>query len=105
MDNTCIICLEDIKQAKRLKCGHIFHLNCLRRWLETNVQCPTCRDKIELDEEGHAAPGRAARQRDRARMDPADRRRQAMMRRLDIPPPPPLIAQTNDTPTNPEESK
>ena len=49
MDNTCIICLEEIKKAKRLKCGHIFHLNCLRRWLEQNVQCPTCRDKIELD--------------------------------------------------------
>jgi E3 ubiquitin-protein ligase synoviolin len=37
VDNTCIICLEEIKQAKRLKCGHIFHLNCLRRWLEQNI--------------------------------------------------------------------
>ena len=34
LDNTCIICLEEIKKAKKLKCGHIFHLNCLRRWLE-----------------------------------------------------------------------
>jgi hypothetical protein len=34
VDNTCIICLEEITQAKKLKCGHIFHLNCLRRWLE-----------------------------------------------------------------------
>ena len=49
VDSTCIICLEEIKQAKKLKCGHIFHLNCLRRWLEQNIQCPTCRDKIELD--------------------------------------------------------
>eukprot|EP00347_Sterkiella_histriomuscorum_P024413 403331202 len=49
MDNTCIICLEEIKKAKKLSCGHIFHLNCLRRWLEQNVQCPTCRCKIELE--------------------------------------------------------
>ncbi len=49
MDNTCIICLEEIKKAKKLNCGHIFHLNCLRRWLEQNVQCPTCRTKIELE--------------------------------------------------------
>jgi E3 ubiquitin-protein ligase synoviolin len=34
IDNTGIICLEEIKKAKKLKCGHIFHLNCLRRWLE-----------------------------------------------------------------------
>jgi len=48
-DATCIVCLEEIKKAKRLNCGHVFHLNCLRRWLEQNVQCPTCRCKIELD--------------------------------------------------------
>jgi len=54
-DATCIICLEEIKKAKKLKCGHSFHLNCLRRWLEQNVVCPTCREKIELDLEERAA--------------------------------------------------
>mmetsp|Transcript_18737 Transcript_18737/g.13563 ORF Transcript_18737/g.13563 Transcript_18737/m.13563 type:complete len:96 (+) Transcript_18737:247-534(+) len=49
-DNVCIICLEEIKVGKRLKCGHVFHLNCLRRWLEQNIQCPTCRANIELEE-------------------------------------------------------
>lgn len=48
MDNTCIICLDEIKKAKKLNCGHVFHLNCLRRWLEQKVKCPTCRKTIEL---------------------------------------------------------
>ena len=45
------MCLEDLHtNAKRLKCGHMFHLNCLRRWLETNAICPTCRERIRFDE-------------------------------------------------------
>lgn len=43
VDTTCIICLDEMTLAKKLRCGHIFHLSCLRRWIEQNVQCPTCR--------------------------------------------------------------
>jgi hypothetical protein len=69
-----------------LKCGHIFHLNCLRRWLETNVQCPTCRDKIELDA---VAGNQGQREREQRRQDQAARRRLVRLaRRLDIPVPP-----------------
>jgi hypothetical protein len=85
VDKTCIICLEEITQAKKLKCGHIFHLNCLRRWLEQNVQCPTCRDKIELD---YTSPNPAINrenQRMRERDAIAARRRAARMaRRIDL---------------------
>jgi E3 ubiquitin-protein ligase synoviolin len=49
VDTTCIICLEEMHLAKRLRCGHIFHLSCLRRWIEQNVKCPTCRSQIVLD--------------------------------------------------------
>mmetsp|Transcript_14608 Transcript_14608/g.22648 ORF Transcript_14608/g.22648 Transcript_14608/m.22648 type:complete len:157 (-) Transcript_14608:615-1085(-) len=34
VDTTCIVCLEEMKLAKKLRCGHIFHLTCLRRWIE-----------------------------------------------------------------------
>ena len=50
VDTTCIICLEEMALAKKLRCGHIFHLSCLRRWIEQNVQCPTCRCQIALDQ-------------------------------------------------------
>lgn len=29
--------------AKKLVCGHLFHVHCLRSWLERQNTCPTCR--------------------------------------------------------------
>jgi len=49
-DNICIICREEMTvQAdnnssdvpKKLRCGHIFHLRCLKSWLERQQSCPT----------------------------------------------------------------
>ncbi|ORX67118.1 hypothetical protein DL89DRAFT_275675 [Linderina pennispora] len=44
-DRTCIICREDMNGPARQKlpCGHVFHFNCLRSWLERQQSCPTCR--------------------------------------------------------------
>jgi hypothetical protein len=39
----CSICLEACKSGKRLPCGHIYHANCLRRWLMASSSCPLCR--------------------------------------------------------------
>jgi hypothetical protein len=35
-DNSCIICMEEMKPPgpKRLPCGHMLHLYCLRSWME-----------------------------------------------------------------------
>jgi len=30
-----------------LMCNHTFHINCLSPWLEKQISCPTCRDKIQ----------------------------------------------------------
>ncbi|XP_063687565.1 E3 ubiquitin-protein ligase synoviolin B-like [Bolinopsis microptera] len=45
-DSTCIICREEMTAAKKLPCGHIFHLECLRSWLLRQQTCPTCRIDI-----------------------------------------------------------
>ncbi|KAG9454400.1 hypothetical protein H6P81_007304 [Aristolochia fimbriata] len=42
-DSTCIICREEMVTAKKLICGHCFHVHCLRSWLERQHTCPTCR--------------------------------------------------------------
>nr|DAD19260.1 TPA_asm: hypothetical protein HUJ06_020723 [Nelumbo nucifera] len=42
-DATCIICREEMITAKKLICGHLFHVHCLRSWLERQQTCPTCR--------------------------------------------------------------
>ncbi|KAJ3353004.1 E3 ubiquitin-protein ligase hrd1 [Entophlyctis luteolus] len=64
-DGVCIICREEMTAEnavaggqqqnqqpnrnavpKKLACGHIFHMNCLRSWLERQQSCPTCRRSV-----------------------------------------------------------
>ena len=33
-------------RAKKLPCGHILHLHCLKAWLERQQVCPTCRRPV-----------------------------------------------------------
>eukprot|EP00051_Salpingoeca_urceolata_P022041 m.352788 g.352788 ORF g.352788 m.352788 type:complete len:619 (+) comp19903_c22_seq7:157-2013(+) len=64
-DNTCIICREEMLRAKKLPCGHMFHIRCLRSWLERQRTCPTCRANVldlvaaQAREEQAAARARA----------------------------------------------
>ncbi|OAQ99942.1 hypothetical protein LLEC1_00859 [Akanthomyces lecanii] len=62
-ENTCIICREDMRvwdlnanpgaldriRPKKLPCGHILHLGCLKSWLERQQVCPTCRSPVTPD--------------------------------------------------------
>lgn len=69
-DDACIVCREDMiawndtnvgdeppvpaagsrrdegLRAKKLPCGHILHLRCLKAWLERQQVCPTCRRPV-----------------------------------------------------------
>ena len=64
-DIECIICLSDMEpheQLVRLPCSeaakaHIFHSQCLSRWLLTSAACPTCRRGVRpmLRKESRAA--------------------------------------------------
>jgi len=54
-DRTCIICREEMigggveggpETPKKLPCGHIFHMGCLKSWLERQQSCPTCRQSV-----------------------------------------------------------
>ncbi|OVA18460.1 zinc finger protein [Macleaya cordata] len=56
-DATCIICREEMVTAKKLVCGHLFHVHCLRSWLERQHTCPTCRALVVPLEGGTAASG------------------------------------------------
>ena len=86
-DNTCIVCREVMTpwdstappqganqpatravneglRAKKLPCGHILHLRCLKAWLERQQSCPTCRRPVIARNapqtgaaEGQPAPG------------------------------------------------
>lgn len=39
----CLVCREEMDKGRKLPCGHIFHLNCLRTWLQHQQSCPLCR--------------------------------------------------------------
>lgn len=32
--------------VKKLPCGHLFHRECLRQWLQRQQNCPTCRTSL-----------------------------------------------------------
>ncbi|GFE54192.1 E3 ubiquitin ligase [Babesia ovis] len=50
-DGTCIICRDDFDEdCRKIDCGHIFHLTCLKSWLFQHSTCPTCRAPIENQE-------------------------------------------------------
>lgn len=41
--HNCLVCREDMEKGKKLACGHVFHLECLRMWLQHQQTCPLCR--------------------------------------------------------------
>ncbi|KAA0031413.1 putative zinc finger protein [Cucumis melo var. makuwa] len=53
----CVICLEKIgKEEKRsgrvvlqMPCLHMFHEECIRKWLKTSHFCPTCRFSMPIN--------------------------------------------------------
>ncbi|KAK7425411.1 E3 ubiquitin-protein ligase hrd1 [Neonectria magnoliae] len=73
-EDTCIICREEMQpwapdnnpgaidriRPKKLPCGHILHLGCLKSWLERQQVCPTCRNPVTGGDAVRAAQQRAA---------------------------------------------
>ena len=49
LGETCSICLTDDKSGDglKMKCGHVFHANCINTWLERSDNCPMCRKQIK----------------------------------------------------------
>ena len=50
IDNECNICIENFKkdnQVIKLDCNHMFHKECIKKWLcEEKVNCPVCRKDV-----------------------------------------------------------
>ena len=50
----CSICQDTISttDTARLlsRCRHLYHLNCIDRWFERSVVCPTCRHDIRISQ-------------------------------------------------------
>ncbi len=49
-EDRCTVCLSEYQVEERvrtLQCAHIFHMECIDRWLILNKKCPICR--VEVD--------------------------------------------------------
>ncbi|GMY33285.1 E3 ubiquitin-protein ligase MPSR1-like [Fagus crenata] len=45
----CIICMEEFLVGSvliRMPCSHVFHGDCIVKWLETSHLCPLCRHSM-----------------------------------------------------------
>lgn len=53
----CCICLAkyvDDDELRELPCFHVFHVDCIDKWLKINACCPLC--KKEVNGESPSAP-------------------------------------------------
>ena len=50
MSLSCAVFFEDINFPDQivsvLKCGHLFHQECLQQWFRTSKTCPECRCRV-----------------------------------------------------------
>ncbi|MFS8016735.1 putative transcription factor C2H2 family [Helianthus anomalus] len=50
----CAICLEEYVDGDEIRvlpqCGHVFHIGCIDKWLDSHSSCPSCRplEDVEL---------------------------------------------------------
>ena len=54
---TCTVCCDVIELNKKgmfMPCGHIYHPDCLKPWLEQANTCPVCRFDLPLEEPENA---------------------------------------------------
>jgi hypothetical protein len=50
---SCSICIENFNSNSIVRkinnCSHIFHVDCIDTWFETNITCPVCRNDLRED--------------------------------------------------------
>ncbi|OAY76168.1 RING-H2 finger protein ATL1 [Ananas comosus] len=48
--NDCAVCLNEFQEEERIRllpnCLHLFHIDCIDTWLQSNANCPLCRSPI-----------------------------------------------------------
>ncbi|KAG5374802.1 hypothetical protein IGI04_039398 [Brassica rapa subsp. trilocularis] len=49
----CSVCLNEFQEDEKLRiipnCCHVFHIDCIDIWLQSNANCPLCRTSVSWD--------------------------------------------------------
>ncbi|CAA7015340.1 unnamed protein product [Microthlaspi erraticum] len=49
----CSVCLSEFQEEEKLRiipnCCHVFHIDCIDTWLQSNANCPLCRTSVSCD--------------------------------------------------------
>jgi len=51
LDYECLICLDEFNQGQQIimiKCGHIYHKNCIDKWFLKKKTCPLCDEQLTI---------------------------------------------------------
>ena len=70
----CPVCLNPYTAAEiviELRCGHVFHEQCISRWLQQEPSCPQCRSLVAPSAADAARATPSAPSTPHARADPA----------------------------------
>tara|TARA_Y100001970_G_C14026990_1_gene746563 strand:+ start:260 stop:526 length:267 start_codon:yes stop_codon:yes gene_type:complete len=52
IDYECLICLEEFNEGETIsliKCGHMYHTQCIYSWFLTSKTCPLCDEELIID--------------------------------------------------------
>jgi hypothetical protein len=56
MISNCSICLEEICDTTVTPCRHVFCYGCITNWVNTNENCPLCREPVYYEDIKDFAP-------------------------------------------------
>ncbi|MBA0644872.1 hypothetical protein Goklo_013045 [Gossypium klotzschianum] len=51
-EEKCMICLEEVEvgfEASQMPCSHVFHDDCIKKWLQQSHYCPICGFEMPID--------------------------------------------------------
>ncbi|KAG4944134.1 hypothetical protein JHK85_048780 [Glycine max] len=72
LPEVCCICLakyENNDELRELPCSHLFHKDCVDKWLKINALCPLCKSDVGENLTGSVSGEDASQQRGESRVE------------------------------------
>ena len=100
---TCSICLMEVTEGQNtilVPCGHMFHEECIVKWLELHNSCPVCRFELPTDD-----PEYERERRERNEVRDRNINRNNNVRRMDLSHPENYMQRNNNNENQPQQQQ